>query len=85
MIFPVVFSDFLMWICAFIFLIGLIFVFESKLSDILGFSLLLITSLCFATYFWTYNAAIFEIVFAVVAAFSIRFLIGSILNGKKYK
>lgn len=85
MIFSVVFSDFLMWICAFIFLIGLIFVFESKLSDILGFSLLLITSLCFAMHFWAINAAMFGIMFAVFAAFSIRFLIGSILNGKKYK
>lgn len=85
MIFPVVFSDLLMWICAFIFLTGLIFVFEIKLSNIFGFSLLLITSICFAMHFWAINAAMFGIMFAVFAVFAIRFLIGSILNSTKYK
>jgi len=77
------FVDLLMWVCALFFLTGLICIFEIKLSSVFGFSLLLVTNICFAAHFWVDGMPIFGIMFAVSAIFSIRFLIGSIVWHRK--
>ena len=77
------FVDLAMWICMGLFLVGLVFIFESTLSSIFGFALVGITSIYFAVHFWFQGMLVFAILFGVAVLFAIRFLIGQASINRK--
>lgn len=72
-----IFTDIILWVCAILFLVGLVFVFEKLLSSIFGFILMFLSCLCFTFYFWIEGLLIFSILFGVVLLLAVRFGIGS--------
>lgn len=79
------FIDVILWVCMAVFLVGTVFIFEVTLSSLLGFVLLLVTCVFFASFFWAESMIVFGILFTVVALLAIRFIFREISNRiKKY-
>ena len=68
-----IFNDIILWVCAILFLIGLVFVFERLLSSVFGFILIFLSCLCFTVYFWIEGLLIFSILFGVALILAVRF------------
>lgn len=79
------FIDIALWVCMAVFLVGTVFIFEATLSSLFGFTLVLVTCVCFASFFWAESMIVFGILFSFVALLAIRFIFREISGCiKKY-
>lgn len=67
------FLDILLWVCAGLFVIGLVFVLEQLLSSIFGYILIFLACVYFTTYFWLEGVLVFSVLFCLILILAVRF------------